>query len=257
MRSLLLSWALLAAIWAPGLLVVELLVLKRISLTAAALWTATLVPAAQALALESLAAPLGLGAALARLLRSCRWPRIWIPWSLAAASLGAAELGGGARMLSAAAALLALGAAALFAAAARSSGALVTAPAAALTLALLLLLAISNRIAPWLEELPSLLAPGWPPRATRLLVLLLWLGAFFATLFRVQRALAVARKTAATWLGAAAGAGALALVVRFLPLSLEVAAPGAEPLALGRPLVLVTACLVAAAISLSLPEPAG
>jgi len=250
MRSLLLSWGLLASIWAPGLLLVELLVLHRIDLTASALWTAALVPACQALALESLAAPLGLGSALARLLRSLRAPRVYLPWSLAAASLGAAALGGGARILSAAAALLAGGAAALFASAARPSGALRTVRGAALTLALLLLLASASRVAPWLERLPAFVAPDWPPDATRRLVLLPWLGAFYATLFRVQRKLADERPTAATWLSAAAGTGALGLVARLLPFRLDVTAPGAEPLAAGTFLVLVTACLVAAGAAL-------
>lgn len=254
MRSLLLSWLLLAAIWIPGVALVELLVVHRIALTASAVWTAMLVPACQALALESLAAPLGLGAALARLLRSLRAPRTYLPWSLALASLaaawfGAGSVGGG--VLSAAAASLAVAAAALFAAATRASGALATARGAALALALLLLLASASALTPWLERLPALVAPDWPPRATRLLFLLPWLGAFYTALFGVQRALLASRPAAADWLGAAAGTGALAVVARLLPLRLDVAPQAAASLAPGTFFVLVTACLVAAGTTLS------
>ena len=251
MPRLLFSWALLAAIWAPGVLVVELLVLQRLQLTASALWTAALVPACQAVALESLAAPLGAGVALQRLVRSLRSARGWAPWATAAAGLGASWFGGETRVLSTTAALLALGAAGLFAWAARPSGPLQAALGSAAALVLVLLLAISLRIAPWLEHLPALIAPAGPPRAIRLLVLLPWLGGFYFTLFRVQRAVAGERKTAATWLAAAAAAGALALVVRFLPLRLDVAAPGTESLVPGTFLVLAAACLAAAETSLS------
>ncbi len=266
MRSLLLSWALLAAIWVPGVALVELLVVHRIALTASAVWTAMLVPACQALALESLAAPLGLGAALARLRRSLRAPRTFIPWGLALASLVAAWLGAetvGGRVLSAAAAILAVAAAALLASAARSSGALATARGAALALALLLLLASASGLAPWLDgldwldRLPALVAPDWPPRATRLLFLLPWLGAFYAALFSVQRALLASRPAAADWLGAAAGTGALALAARLLPMRLDVAPQAAASLAPGTFFVLVTACLVAAGTTLSHGEEKG
>ena len=263
MRSLLLSWVLLAAIWIPGVALVELLVVHRIAFTASAVWTAMLVPACQALALESLAAPLGLAAALARLRRSLRAPRTYLPWSLALASLGAAWFGagsGGGGVLSAAAAILASAAAALFATAARASGALATARGAALALALLLLLASASGLAPWLDwldRLPALVAPDWPPRATRLLFLLPWLGAFFAALFGVQRALLASRPAAADWLGAAAGTAALAVVARLLPLRLDVAPQATASLAPGTFFVLVTACLVAAGTSLARGEAQG
>lgn len=247
MRSLLLSWALLAAIWVPGLLLVEFLVLQRLVLTASAVWTAMLVPACQALALESLAAPLGFGASLGRLVRSLRSPRILFVWSLTAASLIAGWTLGEARVLQAAGVLLALAAAALFAAATGPSGALANVRGAAVALALVLLLAVSTQVAPWLENLPLLLAPGWPPRATRLLFLLPWLAVFFAALFRVQSALARSRETTADWLGAAAGGGALLLVARLLPLRLDVVPHAATPLGPPTLLVLVTACLAAAA----------
>ena len=250
MRSLLRSWMLLAAIWIPGLLVVELLVLQRLALTAAAMWTAALVPACQALALESLAAPLAPGAALARLARSLRAPATLAAWSLAAASFIAGASFGDARVLQAAAALLGLAAAALFAAATRPKAALAAERGAALTLAFLLVLAVSTVVAPWLERLPQVLAPGWPPRATRLLFLLPCLGAFFASLFRVQRALGGAREAAADWLGAAAGTCALLLVARLLPLRLDVTPQAAAPLGLAALLLLVTACLAAAGTSL-------
>lgn len=250
MQSLLLSWILLAGIWVPGLLLVELLVLQRLVLTASALWTAALVPACQALALESLAAPLGFGAALARLARSLRAPRTLLVWSLAVASLVAGWSVGSARLPEAAAALLALAAAVLFAAAARPSGSLAAARGAALALALLLLLALSTQVVPGFERLPRLLAFGWPPRAARLLYLLPWLGAFYAALFRVQRASAAPRETTADWLGAAAGVSAVALVARLLPLSLAVTPQAAEPLGPPTLLVLVTACLAAAGTSL-------
>ncbi len=255
MRSLLLSWALLTAIWAPGLLLVELLVLHRVSLTAAALWTAALVPACQALALESLAAPLGLGAALVRLRRSFRSPWPWILWGLAGGSVVAAWLGGEGDILGSTAALLALAAVVLFVAAALRSGPLHTARGYSRLLALLLLLAISNRIAPWLEKLPSLVAPGWPPAAIRLFVVLPWIGGSYVALFRVQRALALTRRTAAIWLSAAAGGGALGLVAYLLPFRLDVAVPGTESLAPGTFFVLVTACLAAAGTAAFRAEP--
>jgi hypothetical protein len=255
MRSLLLSWALLAAVWNIGLLLVELLVLSHIRLTAAALWTATLVSACQAIALESLAAPLGLRPALARLRRSFRSPLVWIPWSLVAASFGAAGLGGGARAVSTGAALLSSCAAVLLFAATRPSRALHAARGATITFAFLLLLASSNHFVPVIERLPGLLALRWPAGATRMALLATAVCTAYAVLFRVQRTLGTARPKAATWLAAAAGTGALALLVRFLPLSLEVAVPGAEPVAPAALLALVSACLATAGIALTAPEP--
>jgi len=226
MRSLLISWAILAAIWAPGFLLVELLVLRHVRLNAAALWTGVLVSACQALALESLAAPLGLGAALSRLRASFRRPATWLPWGLAAVALASVSLGGDASWLTSATLLLAGCAALLLSAAVRARGPLASARGATLTLALLLLLAVAGRLVPALDQLPASLLSGWPPGAARLPVLLAWLSLFFFTLFRVQRALADARPASATWLSVAAGLGALGLVLRFLPLSLEVVAEG-------------------------------
>ena len=254
MQGLLRSWLLLAAIWIPGLLALELLVLQRLALTAAAMWTAALVPACQALALESLAAPLAPGAALARMARSLRARWTLVAWTLAAASVVAGWSLGDARLPQATAALLALAAAALFAAATRPQAALATARGAALTLALLLVLAVSTLIAPWLDRLPQLLAPGWPSRATRLLIVLPCLAAFFAALFRVQRRLGGAREAAADWLGAAAGTCVLLFLARLLPLRLDVTPRAGAALAPAALLVVVAACLAAAGTSLARGE---
>ena len=81
MRSLLLSWVLLAAIWIPGVALVELLVVHRIAFTASAVWTAMLVAACQALRRQSLCAQLARVHARARPRRALRAPRTYLPWS--------------------------------------------------------------------------------------------------------------------------------------------------------------------------------
>lgn len=251
MPALLGSWALLAGIWVVGTASLGILVLRRVDLTASALWTAVLVSACQALALESLSAPFRLGPALVRLGGSLRAPATLGVCLLASAGLGAAHLaGGGARILTATAVLLGSGAGVLLFLAVRRQADLHAARGGAILFASVLLLAAANGIYPWLDRLPLLAGSGAPARGLRLVLALLCLGTFYGTLFRVQRALAGVRETAATWLGAAAGIGAIGLVAILLPLRLTVGAPDAERLALGTLLVLVAAGLAAAGTAL-------
>lgn len=232
MRDLLLSWALLTAVWMIGSLLVEVLVLRRVALTAAQLWTALLVPACQALALEGLASPLGLGAALARLGASLRAPATLAIWLLAGAAVaGATWWGEGRRILAAAGGGLALLAAALVVLAVRRTAELRAARGPALRFAVVLLAVAAHVAYPWLDRLPSLVAPRAPRGAARVLVVLLLVGVLFSTLFRLQRALGTRRETAADWLGAGAGFAAVGLVASALPFRLTVGSPGAEPLA--------------------------
>lgn len=255
MRELLGTWVLLLAIWVPLMLLLDVLVLHRLRLTGAALWTATLVPACQAVALESLAAPLGLSRAVAQLLRNIRDRRIWIPWGLALVGSGVAMVGDGARRLGLTAGLLALLAAVRFLVAARRGGPLARARIATVTLALLLLLGSAMPFVVRLDGWTAVAAPGGTVAVARMLLVPGALGALFVSLFAVQSALAPGHRTAATWLGAAAGAGGLALIVRWLPLRLEVALPGGEPLAPGVFLLFATACVASAALAVGLPDP--
>ncbi len=245
MRDLLLSWALLTTVWVIVSLLVEVLVLRRVALTAAQLWTALLVPACQALALEALAAPLRLGAAVARLRASLGAPATLAIWLLSAAAVAGATLWGeGKRILAATGGGLLLLAAALVVLAVRRTAELRAARGSALRFAVALVVVAANVAEPWLDRLPALVAPQAPPGALRVLFVLLLVGFLYSTLFRFQRALGTFRETAADWLGVGAGCAAVGLVASALPFRLTVGSPGSEPLA---PAILGVAAAASAA----------
>lgn len=252
MASLLRSWLLLAALWGVGQLLLGLLVLRQIELTAAALWTTALVSACQALALESLEAPLGFGLFLTQAAGSLRRRTVWILWLLDGAAVATAHLleRGGALLLSALGALLAVLAAGLFTFAAWRPEGLRSARPALSSLSLLLLLSAAEAIRPWLSLLSAWLLPQWPKSPARSLLVALFVVALYSALFRSQRRIAGRDDTASGWLAAAAGAGALGVVASLLPLRLMTSLQEAPSLGPGTLLVAVTGCLATAGICL-------
>lgn len=250
MRRVLSSWALFGVVWVGGQALVDLLVRRHVDATAAALWTAAVVTAAQALAVESLASPLGLVVFLRGAGRTLRRPASLALWSLAALALLAAWwwLDGGLAPLAMVRIGLAVAAALSLAIAAWRQKELAAVRGPLLTLSTLVMLTASDQVLGWLAVGPRRLLPV-SARAADLIALLLVLSMLYAALFRAQSRVAKVRATAASWLGAAAGIGTLGLAAKVLPWSLS-SSPGpdlgawlAAALLLGATLCLSTAGL--------------